>query len=75
MENFNLFNDEDDDSTPMERLFDAYIQQCMGLQLMYLDSWVEMKRMAIENDSIDRFNHAVEKEMEFLSELIILKDE
>ncbi len=44
MENFNLFNDEDDDSTPMERLFDAYIQQCMGLQLMYLDSWVENEK-------------------------------
>ena len=74
MENFNLFN-EDDNSTPMERLFDAYMNQCMTLQLMYLDSWVEMKRMAIENDSVDKFNHAIEKEMEFLSELIILKDE
>ena len=74
MENFNLFN-EDDNSTPMERLFDAYIQQCMSLQLMYLDSWMEMKRMALENDTIDQFNHAVEREMEFLSELIILKDE
>ena len=71
---FNLFNDNDD-STPMERLFEAYMNQCMSLQLMYLDSWVEMKRMAIENDSVDKFNYAIEKEMEFLSELIILKDE
>lgn len=75
MDDFNLFNDENDDSTPMERLFDAYVHQCMTLQLMYLDSWSEMRRMAIENDSIDKFNHAIEKEMEFLSELIILRDE
>jgi hypothetical protein len=74
MENFNLFN-EDDNLSPMERLFEAYIQQCMSLQLMYLDSWMEMKRMALENNTIDQFNHAIEKEMEFLSELIILKDE
>lgn len=74
MEDFNLFNDSDDLS-PMEKLFEAYMHQCMTLQLMYLDSWMEMKRMALENDTIDQFNHAIEKEMEFLSELIILKDE
>ena len=76
MENndFNLFNDNED-STPMEKLFEAYMHQCMSLQLVYLDSWMEMKRMALENDTIDQFNHAVEREMEFLSELIILKDE
>ena len=72
--NFEDFH-EDDNSTPIERLFDAYINQCIGLQLMYLDSWMEMKRMALENDTIDQFNHAIEREMEFLSELIILKDE
>ena len=74
MEDFNLFNDSDD-SSPMEKLFEAYMHQCMTLQLMYLDSWMEMRRMALENDTIDQFNHAIEKEMEFLSELIILKDE
>lgn len=72
--NFKDF-DDDDNSTPIERLFDAYINQCIGLQLMYLDSWKEMRRMAIENDSIDKFNKSVERELEFLAELIILKDE
>ena len=75
MENDFNFEYESEDSTPMERLFNAYMHQCMSLQLVYLDSWMEMKRMALENDTIDQFNHAVEKEMEFLSELIILKDE
>ena len=72
--NFKDF-DDDDNSTPIERLFDAYINQCIGLQLMYLDSWKEMRRMVIENDSIDKFNKSVERELEFLAELIILKDE
>ena len=72
--NFKDF-DDDDNSTPIERLFDAYINQCIGLQLMYLDSWKEMRRMAIENDSIDKFNKSVERELEFLAALIILKDE
>mgnify|MGYP007096786843 CR=1 FL=1 len=72
--NFEDFH-EDDNLSPMGKLFEAYIDQCMTIQLLNLQAWGEMRRMAIENDSIDKFNHAIEKEMEFLSELIILKDE
>ena len=77
MEN-NEFDDFKNEWNKLTEAFVSYMEQTIKVQTLSLDSWIELKKLAeIEGTqtAAQLFNDAVEREMEFLSELIILKDE
>ena len=74
----NEFDDFTNEWNKLNEAFDSYMEQTIKVQTLSLDSWIELKKLAeIEGTetATQLFNDAVEKEMEFLAELIILKDE
>ena len=74
----NEFDDFTNEWNKLNEAFDSYMEQTIKVQTLSLDSWIELKKLAeIEGTetATQLFNDAVEKELEFLAELIILKDE
>jgi intergrase/recombinase len=68
-----MSNEEEDKA--YEAIFKAYMEQTQFLQLMYLESWEKLQTIAHlqrNHNSIELFNKAIEQEMEFLAQLIIL---
>ena len=73
----NEFDDFKNEWNKLTEAFVSYMEQTIKVQTLSLDSWIELKKLAeIEGTetAAQLFNDAVEREMEFLSELIILKD-
>lgn len=74
----NEFDDFKNEWNKLTEAFVSYMEQTIKVQTLSLDSWIELKKLAeIEGTetAAQLFNDAVEREMEFLAELIILKDE